>query len=803
MGERSECAGVPSEIVAKWCARDHARALTAEDRAVIDASVAARTLVVERTNVGQGDFFSACAVLGRLIADRGGSPTLAAVTIDGLCEAMDLHVAPWVAPARAAVAEGYAGARVEMAKRAAEAAWEYPRCVAKLSDGSIAIAAGFPDDDTDSIAAWASRVAHDAALAHVRRAVVDGPAAACAAVVDALSLAGIETTSGGSVARPFSKRSTPSRSDNVSAMRALRPLPLALVALAGACSSGAASSGGVSLPTTLIFPRDLLGITHQLVLAVYDAGGGVGCDASKSGATTGVTAATSKVASGGPWAPGSCSGGTGICGSVQVPESSASLVFAATATDTTGTTVGQGCATLVANEASLPLTITLERVVPPSTCGDGVVDATETCDPGSATDALCKMCQTIEEYISQAPSTQPGPTQGTVGQKAAPSFAWPPQSGTGGRFLAVWGDKTPNPTQVAVRVMSDSLEVDSTLGAAAAGAAFWAPTSGGFPPGTEPNNQIAPAATYVGSSFVFAFQDDGPGSQSISLRTMPVGNPTAGDQPVAQPVAVTSNSSSSGIVDTLPAIAGGPGGAALVVWQSGSAVGPGKITARTFTPPSTFGAPVTLSSSSTASRAQVAATSTGWIVTWSDGTNVKAIAVSSSGTASGPEFTVNDGTHHGTQDHPTVAGIDMGRYAIAWEDHGASDGGDIFVQRYGASGAALAGDQASPINDTTNQGEQTQPAMVGSTLAGGMFVVAWLDTASNQIESRILGGSSGFLFNNVDGQDDEFQVSIASHARNNPTVTIGGAGQFIAYGWEDGNASAPGIYARRFPVPTE
>jgi hypothetical protein len=206
MDERGECAGVPSEIVASWCVRDHARALTAEDHAVIDASAAARTLVVERTSVGQGDFFSACAVLGRLIADRGGSPTLAAVTIDGLCEAMDLFVAPWVAPARAAVAEGYAGARVEIAKRSAQAAWEFPRCVAKIADGAIAIAAGFPDDDADSIAAWASRIAHDAALAHVRRAIVDGPPAACAAVVDALSLAGIETTSGGTVPRPFSKR---------------------------------------------------------------------------------------------------------------------------------------------------------------------------------------------------------------------------------------------------------------------------------------------------------------------------------------------------------------------------------------------------------------------------------------------------------------------------------------------------------------------------------------------------------------------------------------------------------------------
>jgi hypothetical protein len=587
-------------------------------------------------------------------------------------------------------------------------------------------------------------------------------------------------------------------------MRALRPLPFAFVALSGACSSGAANGGGVSLPTTLVFPRDLISITHQLTLAVYDGGGGVGCDASKDGGTTGVTASTAKVASGGPWMPGSCPNGSGICGSVQVPESSSSLVFAAIATDTTGATVGQGCATVVANEASLQLAITLERVVPPSTCGDGTIGATETCDPGTGTDPLCAMCQTIEQYLSVAPSTPPGPTTGSVGQKSMPSFTWPSQSGTGGRFLATWGDKTANPTQIAVRVMSDSLEVDTTLGnTAASGSAFWVPTSnGGFPPGTEPNDQIAPAATFIGSSFAFAFQDDGPGNQSISLRTMSVGNPTTGDQAVGVPVAVTSNAS-GGAVDTLPAIASGPGGAALLVWQSGSAVGPGKIIGRTFTPPSTLSTPVTLSSSSTSSRAQVAATSTGWVVTWSDGTNVKGIQVGSNGAASGSEFTVNDATHHGTQDHPAVAGIDMGRFAVAWEDHGASDGGDIFVQRYDASGTAVAGDQANAINDTTNGAEQTQPAMAGSTLAGGMFVVAWLDTASNQIESRIVGGSSGFLFNNVDGQDDEFQVSIASHARNNPTVTIGGSGQYIAYGWEDGDATVPGIYARRFPVPTE
>jgi hypothetical protein len=204
--ERDEFPAVSTEIVDAWSARDHERALTPEDHAVIDASAAARTLVVERMSVGLGDFFSACAVLGRLVADRGGSPTLAAVTIDGLCEAMGIASAPWSASARAAVGEGFAGTRTELAKSAAEAAWEFPKCAARLAEGSVAIAVGFPDDDPDAIVAWAGRVAHDAALAHVRRAVVDGRAAACAALVEALSLAGIETTSGGTTAKPFSKR---------------------------------------------------------------------------------------------------------------------------------------------------------------------------------------------------------------------------------------------------------------------------------------------------------------------------------------------------------------------------------------------------------------------------------------------------------------------------------------------------------------------------------------------------------------------------------------------------------------------
>jgi hypothetical protein len=66
-----------------------------------------------------------------------------------------------------------------------------------------------------------------------------------------------------------------------------------------------------------------------------------------------------------------------------------------------------------------------------------------------------------------------------------------------------------------------------------------------------------------------------------------------------------------------------------------------------------------------------------------------------------------------------------------------------------------------------------------------------------------VGGASGFLFNNVDGQPSEFQASLLDgRQRDNPAIAVGGSGQYIAVGWEDKSPSpGAGIVARRFPVP--
>jgi hypothetical protein len=180
--------------VAAWCAKDRARGVLPADREIVDASTALRVLVVDLVLAGgpEDELYDACAVLGRLIAQRGGSPTLASATLDHACEVLDARTASWLVPARAALAEGFAAALIEDVKHEAMRAWDYPACVVPLGEAAIAVAAGHPSDDEEVLAAWAARIAKSAAAKGIRRAVVSGGEHARAAVSDALALVGIE-----------------------------------------------------------------------------------------------------------------------------------------------------------------------------------------------------------------------------------------------------------------------------------------------------------------------------------------------------------------------------------------------------------------------------------------------------------------------------------------------------------------------------------------------------------------------------------------------------------------------------------
>jgi len=201
------------ELVEEWCARDRSAAFLPGDNDVIDATKGPRALVLEdakalasrprdetaprdethpRDERAQKDLFHACAVLGRIFAERGGSPTLAVSTIDGACGVLPELDGATARAARAALAEGFAAARAEAARVEAAAQWDFPRCIVPLPDSAIAIAAGYPDDDEDALAAWASRVANGVARAGYRRAILAGGERACLALEDALSLAGVK-----------------------------------------------------------------------------------------------------------------------------------------------------------------------------------------------------------------------------------------------------------------------------------------------------------------------------------------------------------------------------------------------------------------------------------------------------------------------------------------------------------------------------------------------------------------------------------------------------------------------------------
>lgn len=182
------------DIVDAWCARDHALAFLPSDHAAIDGTRGPRALIVERvrTNGPDADLFHACAILGRIFAELGGSPSLAAGAIDGALGVLPELDADTARAARAALAEGFVAARAEAAVAEAASRWEYPGCVVPLENASVAIAAGYPEDDEDALAAWAARVASHVARAGYRRAVLSGGEKACSALFDALELAGVK-----------------------------------------------------------------------------------------------------------------------------------------------------------------------------------------------------------------------------------------------------------------------------------------------------------------------------------------------------------------------------------------------------------------------------------------------------------------------------------------------------------------------------------------------------------------------------------------------------------------------------------
>ncbi len=181
-------------LVAAWCAGDHLFAVLPADHAIIEGSLSLRSMIADLARSGGTDeeLYDVCAMLGRFVAQHGGSSTLVSQTIDQAGDAFGARGAPWVAPARAALVEGYASTLLEKAEEEARGNWDFPKCVVALSETRIAVAAGYPSEDPELLSEWAAKIAKAAALRGVRRAFVSGPNLARTSVEDALAVVGIQ-----------------------------------------------------------------------------------------------------------------------------------------------------------------------------------------------------------------------------------------------------------------------------------------------------------------------------------------------------------------------------------------------------------------------------------------------------------------------------------------------------------------------------------------------------------------------------------------------------------------------------------
>jgi hypothetical protein len=197
-----------SGIVESWRVADHKSAFLEADHEVIDATWPLREVVVEALlradgapGDGDRDLFHACGALGRALAEKGGSPSFAAGTVDRLFAVLESDgtlVSASVRPSpslalsmRASIFESYVFALMAGGREDARRGWAYPACVVPLEDGAVTVAAGHPTEDAEALASWASGVAHALSLGGVRRALVSGSPEAVGALTEALDIAGI------------------------------------------------------------------------------------------------------------------------------------------------------------------------------------------------------------------------------------------------------------------------------------------------------------------------------------------------------------------------------------------------------------------------------------------------------------------------------------------------------------------------------------------------------------------------------------------------------------------------------------
>jgi hypothetical protein len=599
----------------------------------------------------------------------------------------------------------------------------------------------------------------------------------------------------------------------------LAPLPL----LAGACSDIPARLGVI-----MRSPQGLLDQATAVELSVFDVGDAECNDDGSISGRRSPGAQTFQLDDSG------CADGVTWCKTIELDRDDATKMFEVIATSPAGT-LAQGCATAAIDQDPLEVTIKVQRFIAPKCCNNGVLEAGEQCDSGAVADPSCDQspageckgivadevcecdCTAREILLSIDNTAEPMLVNGAPGTKSALALAFAPGAPPRDQALRAVFVNTGDDARGAADINQRFLKPDLF----AFGAELF-PLSQQLRLPVECSSvqgslgvlqrQSSPSIAAIGNTTAIVYSSDELLGGAFDVFLVPqtldgcVDTHSCQDDTECQtgacdlssgscaPAARISNSLSAPGVSS-PDVAGGPPDAGLVVWTAAN-----QVFGRIWRTDGTLAPATQILIAQNGASPRVAGNAKGWWVVYQgvgggDADGVFLRTVDLNGTPGG-EQRVNLVTG-GLQDQPDVALLPDGRAAIVW--HHA---GDVYFQRYAATGVPLPDDQAAPLN-TVLDGDQQRPVVAASVGSGEFFAVAWETIETATISGRFLGASGGFGYNSVSGQNDEFLATnpaLVDGSRHNPAIAIGGGG-YVVIGWEDTSPTHPGVFVRRFPLP--
>ncbi len=585
--------------------------------------------------------------------------------------------------------------------------------------------------------------------------------------------------------------------------------PLALL-LAGGCAGEPVNIGLVMLS-----PQGLLDRASGLDLAVFDAAKSECLATGHADVPDDGTAQRFALEKTG------CTGGAAWCKTIQLDKDGSTKMFVVTAKNAAGV-IAEGCGTAVINQDPLDVSIQVKRFNPPACCGDGQLQSGEQCEVAAAqagpacsgipADPVCGAdCIAAELLLSIDNPTVPVLSNGAKGTKSDLALAFGPGAPTYPNALRALfvdrdTDKVKGASDIHERFLTRDLAPITTPSVLEAQLNLPLRCDDTTGPGIV-KEQRSPDLAPVGDFMAVVYASDEVVGGIFDIFLSPQTADGCADTPkcadgsdctsgvcAPQGICATSvqlNSPGAAPGASEPHIAGGPGGRALVTWTRANNVY-GRIwqTNGTLTPDTE------ILIASNAAGARIAGFSDGWKVVYSSGDSIFASKVNPEGNVTSP--VVVNIVNNGAQDQPDIAALADGRSIIVW--HG---GGDIFFQRFDATGAAIEHDQEAPLN-TVTLGDQQRPVVAAGANAGSFFAVAWETVDTGSISARFVGAGTGFGYNSITGQNDEFPAAHPAIAaeRRRPAIAVGGDG-YVVIGWQDESEEHHGIYVRRFPKPAE